>query len=69
MTTKFSVPTLKDQQSADDLKGLILESESDAKVNIDLATKTVTVESQASEETFNELISAAGHSIDKVEEQ
>ena len=69
MLAKFHVPTLEDQQSANKLKDTILVSEPKAKVNIDVASKTVTVESDASEETFNELIVASGHSIDSVKEK
>jgi len=61
---KFHVPTLQDQAAADELKATLLTSEPNAKVEIDVQSKTVTVESEASEETFNELIVASGHSID-----
>ena len=64
MSIEFYVPTLQDQQSAQELKDLILSSESDAEVNIDPQTKIVAIEAKASEETFKELIIAAGHSID-----
>ena len=65
---KFHVPTLQDQPSADELKATLLASEPDAKVEIDLQTKTVAIESEASEETFNELIVSTGNSIDSVQE-
>ncbi len=67
MQVKFHIPTLQNSQSAQELKDIIHASEADAKVNVDLQTKTVIVESAASAETFNELIVAAGHSIDKIQ--
>ncbi len=63
MALKFQVPTLGDQQSAQELKELILTSEPDARVDIDSQAKTVTIDAEASEETFKELIVAAGHNI------
>ena len=60
---------MQDSHSAKELKEYILESEPDAKINIDSQAKTVEIESEASSETFDELITAAGYSIDKVEEQ
>lgn len=63
MTIKLSVPTIDSPESANELREHILTSESDAKVEIDVETKTVTVESNASEETFKELIVATGHTV------
>jgi copper chaperone len=62
MALKIDVPTI-DAQSAQVLKETILTSEPDAKIDIDLDKKTVTIEAQASEETFKQLIEAAGHPI------
>ena len=69
MQAKFYLSNLQNSHSAEELKEYILESEPDTKVNIDSHAKTVEIESEASSETFNELITAAGYSIDKVEEQ
>jgi copper chaperone len=63
MALKLSVPTIDSPESAEALKEHILTSESDAKVEVDVESRTVTVESKASEETFKELIVAAGHTI------
>lgn len=63
MALKLNVPTLNSPESAKELKETILTSEPEAKVEVDLERKTVTVESKASEETFKELIVAAGHEI------
>jgi len=63
MTLKFQVPTLSDQKSAQELKDLILTTEPEANVDIDSQAKTVTIDSEASEETFKQLIVASGHNI------
>ncbi|WAL60722.1 heavy-metal-associated domain-containing protein [Thermocoleostomius sinensis] len=63
MALKLNVPTIDSPESAKALKETILTSEPDAKVDVNLDTKTVTVESQASEETFRQLIVAAGHQL------
>lgn len=63
MSLKFQVSTLGDQKSAQELKELILTSEPDANVDVNPQAKTVTIDSAASEETFKQLITAAGHKI------
>jgi copper chaperone len=63
MVLKLNVPTLNSPKAAQDIKEVILTAEPDAKVNIDVETKIVTVEAKASEETFKQLIEAAGHHI------
>ncbi|WP_017299443.1 hypothetical protein [Nodosilinea nodulosa] len=63
MPWQFKVPTLSDQQSEKNLKEHILTSEPDANIDINSQAKTVTISSRASEETFRELIVAAGHNI------
>lgn len=63
MALKLSVPTIDSPESANALRETILTSEPDARVEVDVETRTVTVESKASEETFKELITAAGHTI------
>ena len=60
---QFNVPTI-DSESAEELKTTILTSEPEAKVEIDPESKTVTIDSKASEETFKELIVAAGHKLE-----
>ena len=61
---QFNVPTLDSPKAAKELKETILTSEPNAKVEIDLDSKMVTINSEASEETFKELIVATGHKID-----
>jgi copper chaperone len=63
MALKLHVPTLNSPETAQELKETILVSEPNAHVEVDVETKTVTVESKASEETFKQLIKAAGHQI------
>lgn len=63
MALKLNVPTLTSAKAAQELKETILTSEPDAKVEADPETHTVTVEAKASEETFKQLITAAGHRI------
>lgn len=63
MALKLKVPTIDSPEAAKDLEETILTSEPDAKVEVDAASKTITVESKASEETFRQLITAAGHQI------
>ena len=60
---EFHVPTLDDAKKSEELKETILTSEPDADVNIDLDAKKVTIESEASAETFKQIIVAAGHKI------
>ena len=60
---QFNVPTI-DSESAEQLKTTILTSEPEAKVEIDPESKTVTINSKASAETFKQLIVAAGHKIE-----
>lgn len=59
---QFNVPTI-DSESAKKLKETILTSEPKAKVEIDSDSKTVKIDSEASEETFKQLIVAAGHKL------
>jgi copper chaperone len=59
---QFNVPTI-DSESAQKLKETILTSEPKAKVEIDSDSKTVKIDSEASEETFKQLIVAAGHKL------
>ncbi len=68
MSLTLQVPTLSDQESAQELKDLILTTEPEADVDINTQTKTVTIDSEASAETFKQLITSAGHSITLVDE-
>lgn len=62
MALKLSVPSLT-PESVKNLKDTILTSEPEASVDIDVESKTVTIASKASEETFRQLITATGHTV------
>lgn len=61
---EFHVPTIDSDEASKKLKETILTSEPNAEVNIDLNSQKVTIESEASPETFKQLIVASGHKID-----
>lgn len=63
MALQLKVPTLNSSDAARDLKETLLTSEPNAKVDVDLDQKTVTIETGASEETVKQIISAAGHEV------
>ncbi|NJO44090.1 MAG: heavy metal transport/detoxification protein [Cyanobacteria bacterium CRU_2_1] len=63
MALKLNVPTIDGSDSAKYLWEMIITAEPEAKVEIDPTAKTVTIESEASEETFKQVIEAAGHKI------
>ena len=60
---QFNVPTIDSSESASQLKETILTSEPKAKVEVNSDSKIVTIDSEASEETFKQLIIAAGHKL------
>jgi copper chaperone len=64
MALKLNIPTLDSPEAAKNIKETILTAEPDAKVDVDIDSKTVTVEAKASEETFKQLIEATGHRIE-----
>lgn len=68
MILVLQVPTLGDQESAQELKDLILTTEPEADIDINTQAKTVTIDSEASAETFKQLITASGHSITLVDD-
>jgi copper chaperone len=63
MQAKFKVPNLSDDKAAQDLKETILVAESEAKVDMDFTSNTINIESEASQETFRQIIVAAGYQI------
>jgi copper chaperone len=64
MALKLSIPSLDSPEAATTIKETILTAEPDARVDFDMNSKTVTVEAKASEETFKQLIEAAGYPIE-----
>lgn len=61
---EFHVPSIDNSESSKKLEETILASEPDADISIDLNSKKVAIKSEASPETFQQLIVASGHKID-----
>ncbi len=64
MALKLTVPTISCEGCAETITESIQVMEPDAKVDVDVQGKTVTVEAKASEETIKQAIVAAGHTIE-----
>jgi copper chaperone len=60
---EFHIPTLNSKEASQQLKETILTSEPEANISIDLETQKIIIESEASPETFRQLIVASGHEI------
>jgi copper chaperone len=71
MSLKINVPTLADSKEAKKLTDAIATVDPTAKVDIDIESKTVTIDapdsgkSVASEESIKQAITATGHSIEE----
>lgn len=64
MALKLSVPNIACNDCAATITESIHVMEPDAKVDVDVQGKTVTVESAASEESIKQAIVAAGYTIE-----
>ena len=64
MALKLNVPSISCSGCADTIKEAISTVDPDAKVEVDVKGKTVTLESQAAEESFKQAIVATGHTIE-----
>ncbi|MEH1833747.1 MAG: heavy-metal-associated domain-containing protein [Nostoc sp.] len=64
MAIKLKVPNIKGDECANKITKSILTMESDAKVDVNVNAKTVTVESAASEETIKQIVQSAGYTIE-----
>ena len=64
MTLKLKVPSIVCDGCASDISESITTMEPDAKVDVDVPAKMVTVDAQASEETIKQAIVAAGHTVE-----
>jgi copper chaperone len=64
MALKLKVPNIACDGCVETITEAIHTMEPDARVNVDVQTKTVTVESAASEETIKQSIVAAGYQIE-----
>lgn len=61
---EFYVPTLDSLEASENLEETIMTAEPNASVDIDLDRKKVIIESEASPETFKQLIVASGNKFD-----
>ena len=64
MTMKFKVPSMVCEGCTTTVKEAILTHEPNAKVEIDLNSKQVTVDTGASEEAIKQVITAVGHTVE-----
>jgi len=64
MALKLKVPNIACNDCAQTITESIATMAPDAKVDVDVQAKTVTVESEASEETIKQSIVAAGYTIE-----
>ena len=64
MALKLKVPNIMCSDCAETITESIITMAPDAKVDVDVEAKTVTVESTASEETIKQVITAAGYTIE-----
>lgn len=61
---QFKVPSIVCEGCADTITKEIKTSEPNAKVDVDLKEKIVTVETGASEESVRQMITAVGHTVE-----
>jgi copper chaperone len=64
MALLLNVPSIACSGCGDTITKAIKTLESDAAVTVDVAAKTVTVESKASEESIKQAVLAIGHTIE-----
>ncbi|MEA5509530.1 heavy-metal-associated domain-containing protein [Crocosphaera sp. UHCC 0190] len=64
MTITLKVPSIACGACANTITKAIEGQKPDAKVSIDVESKMVTVETEASEEIIKEIITAAGHTVE-----
>ena len=65
MTMKFKVPSIVCAGCIDTIKEAIMTGEPEAKVEIDLDSKQVMVDTEASEESIRQIITAVGHTVEE----
>ena len=64
MTIKLKVPSMVCEGCVETVKEAITAHEPNAKVDINLDTKQVTVDTEASEASIKQVITAVGHSVE-----
>ncbi len=65
MTIKLKVPSMVCDGCVSTVKDAILTHEPKAKVEIDLDTKQVSVDTDASEASIKQVITAVGHTVEE----
>lgn len=65
MTIELKVPSMVCDGCVSTVKDAILTHEPKAKVEIDLDTKQVTVDTEASEASIKQVITAVGHTVEE----
>ena len=63
MALLLKVPSIACSGCGDTITKAIQTVEPEAKIDVDLATKTVTVEAKASEESIKQAVVASGHTV------
>ena len=64
MTINLKVPSMVCEGCTETIKSAILTHEPKAQVDINLDTKQVKVDTEASEESIKQIITAAGHKVE-----
>lgn len=64
MTINLKVPSIVCDGCADTIKKAIATHEPKAKVDVDVNEKKVAVDTEASEESIRQIITAAGHTVE-----
>lgn len=64
MTLKLNVPSIVCEGCAETITKAIKNHESEAKVDVDIENKTVTVDTEASRESIAQVITAVGHTVE-----
>ncbi|NJL81884.1 MAG: heavy-metal-associated domain-containing protein [Chloroflexaceae bacterium] len=64
MSMQLQVPSIVCEGCGDTITKAIKTHEPSASVQVDIANKTVTVDTQASEESIKQIITATGHTVE-----
>lgn len=65
MTINFKVPSMVCDGCVTTVKEAILTHEPNAKVDIDLNSKQVKVDTEASQESIEQVVTAVGHTVEQ----
>ncbi|MEB3828379.1 heavy-metal-associated domain-containing protein [Phormidium sp. CCY1219] len=66
MAVKLNVPSMVCESCVEKVTDALKTVDADAKVNVDLSSKQVTIDSEASPESFEQAITAAGYQVNEV---